>query len=155
MKPKKSIFISGSLFLALSFLCWFLLGKSDKTPPWAKDPPSDADHLVAKFSPDVLPGSAKILKARLHPNDPPAFLAHDTPALDRRAKGAYSYLGAAREFRNLCGIDLPDWLTPKKGGYHVSRSGKSFRCSSTLQFKIDPQRRDELKQLLSQAWKNK
>lgn len=78
-------------------------------------------------------------------------IAHDTPPMDKMASGIYSYLGAARQFKAICGFDLPDWVEPVKGNFTVSIRNSGAVRQSWLEYRIDPARRAELERLISEA----
>jgi hypothetical protein len=126
--------------------------KGARLPTVAAKPEEKEVPTLSKFqSREVLPGSRDNFSRPNRPQDTPKSLAHDTPSMDKKARGSYSYLGAAREFKAICGFNLPDWVEPLKGGFSVFHSGGGFVRQSTLEYKIDPARRAELEKLIAEA----
>jgi hypothetical protein len=78
-------------------------------------------------------------------------IAHDIPPLHREARGVYSTLGAAKEFKALCGFDLPGWVEPLKGNFNISMRKSGAVRQSILEYKIDPTRRAELEKRIAEA----
>ena len=145
---------------SLSLLC--LLGLSlgllscDKmeAPPFSAAPESgerEESIPVIFQSKDILPGSKEAYFSSTWKNDIPRSIAHDIPSMDKEARGAYSYLGAARVFKSICRFDLPEWVEPIKGVFSVSMRRSGPVRHSTAEYTIDPARRAELEKLIVEA----
>jgi hypothetical protein len=143
----------------LLVLSWGLVS-CDKT----KDPfPSKENSSGAKAgqgivpqssrhqSKEVLPKSREVFERNVRPGQMRRTLVHDTPSMDKDSLGNYSYLGAAREFKAICGFDLPDWVEPREGNFTVSVKRSGPVRHSWLEYQIDPARRAELEKLITEA----
>jgi hypothetical protein len=115
--------------------------------------PVSPDSLTQRFSTDVLPSGKEFLARPVRPGDAPIVLAHDTPLMDQVARGPFSFIGAAREFNAISGVPIPDWVSPESGHYRVGHRSDGFVCQSSLSYRIDPSRRDELIQLVKDAFR--
>lgn len=141
--------------LCLLLLSWGLLSCDKKaTHPSATAPKPEkrVESIPLKFqSEEVLPGSKEVYSSPIWENDIPLSIAHETPSMDKKARGVYSYLGSARVFKSICGFDIPEWVEPIKGDFSVSLRRSGAVRLSTVEYKIDPARRAELEKLITEA----
>lgn len=100
---------------------------------------------------EVLPGDKEIFSRPVEPGQMPRTLIHDSPLMNRQSWGNYSYNGAAKAFRTICGFNPPDWVEPLKGTFSVSIRRSGSVVQSLLEFKIDPARRSELEKLIVES----
>jgi hypothetical protein len=103
----------------------------DQTPPGpvsSKVPEKKHDSiepdLTRTFSKELLPRNKADAEKLAEEGQPPSSLAHDTPLMDKKDSGYYSYLGAANEFEAICTFDLPVWVEPVEGRYYIIKHGK-------------------------------
>lgn len=145
-------------FLCLFLLSWSLLSCDNKEISPSVSVPEAGEKtepIPERFrSMDVLPGSKEDMARYVKPGETPRLLAHDVAPLDKEARGAYSYLGAARVFKSICGFDLPEWVEPLKGSYSVDIRRRGPVRHSNVEYKIDPARRSELERLIVEASKS-
>jgi hypothetical protein len=141
----------------LLLFSWGLVscGKT-KDPSPLKENSSGAGEDIAPLSSryqskEVLPGSREVFERDVRPGQTRRTLAHATPSMDKDSLGNYSYLGAAREFKAICGFDLPDWVEPREGNFTVSVKRSGPVRHSWLEYQIDPARRAELEKLITEA----
>jgi hypothetical protein len=100
---------------------------------------------------EVLPGDKALFNRPVAPGQTARRLIHDTPSIDTQSSGNYSYLGAAKAFKAICGFNPPDWLEPINGRFSVSIRKDGPVVQSVFEFKINPEMRLELEQLIIEA----
>ncbi len=144
-------FLIVAITLALTALPMFFQKRRVQPPAWATTQHHSKEPLMDRYSIDVLPANAEMLKRPITPNNPARILAQDTPTLDREASGPYSYLGAAREFKYCTGADMPDWVKPVEGRYTVSKRAPGFLCNTKLVYEVDSARYSELQRLITEG----
>ena len=130
--------------------CSMLFG-CDQAQPTADSsktasPPGQASSSKSTrpFSKEVLPGNLSDFAKPVGEGQTPRTIVHDTPPMDREARGFYSDLGAANEFKAICGFELSEWVEPINGRYYITVNGSIFVSQASLKYKIDPNQRDEL-----------
>lgn len=100
---------------------------------------------------EVLPGDKAVFDRPVDPGQMPRTLVHDTPSMDKQSWGNYSYLGAAKAFKAICGFTPPEWVKPLTGTFYVSLRKSGTVVQSVLEFQIDPEKRTDLEKLIVEA----
>jgi hypothetical protein len=113
-----------------------------------KSAPTTNTPSLPSHSKEVLPGSQARFATPAGEGEIPNTLIHDTPPMDKKAHGQYSYLGAANEFTSICGFEMPEWVQATEGEYYITKHGKNFISQAQIQYVIDPARLDELAGLI-------
>ena len=130
----------------------FSCGREEKAAGPLSQPGTLPGSLEDSFSKDVLLGNRERFQSQIGDEIDPRKLAHDTPSMEKEARGPYSYQGAAREFKDICGIAMPDWVQPIEGEYSVGKISGKFVSQAHLLFKIDPMKIPELQHSILQAY---
>jgi hypothetical protein len=144
-------------YLVLSFLMGSIafLSSCNKnntiSPALEQEPSLTRSIQPVSRSKEILPDSRAKFDYTPRPGSASLETAHGVPPMDRLLRGPYSYEGAAAEFKDICGLIMPDWVEPSQGDYSVHRTTGAFVCQARLRYKIDPARKNELQEAILNA----
>jgi hypothetical protein len=126
-------------------------GRNGPTVSVKPEPASASAVNILSESKEVLQGSRGKFDYTPSPGSAAIETAHGVPPMDRLLRGPYSYQGAFAEFKAMCGIELPEWVSPVEGEYVVHKTSGSFVCQASLHFRTDASRIKELGELILNA----
>jgi hypothetical protein len=138
-------------FIFMGFVSLSSCNKESSSSATEQEPSVTSSMKSVNRSKEILPGSRGKFDYTPRPGSAAIETAHDVPPMDRLLRGPYSYEGAAAEFKDICGLKMPEWVEPIQGDYSVHRTSGAFVSQARLGYKIDPARKNELQQAILNA----